>query len=160
VLEAALGHALLAPNHKLTWPWRFIVVGPNTRTRLHVIGEKVKFGDREASAKQRAIVREKLLGPPALVVFTQVRCEGAFQLKEDYGAMACAIQNFSLSLVGHGVGSKWSTGRLTRHPETYAVLGVDAEQEEIVGFLWAGFPAEPVSAIARPPLHQFVRHVE
>ena len=64
-----------------------------------------------------------------------------------------------LSLHAQGIGTKWSTGGVTKHPDTYALLGVDAEQERIVGFLWAGYAAT-VPAPEKPALAPLVTRLD
>jgi nitroreductase len=88
---------------------------------------------------------------PQLMVVSQVRSDDQVRAREDYAAVACAIQNFTLALCARGVGSKWSTGRMTQHDLAYEVAQVDAEVEEIVGFLWYGFAAR-TPQVRRPDL--------
>ena len=92
------------------------------------------------------------------MVVSQVRSADALQAKEDYAAVSCAIHNFTLALAARGVGSKWSTGSMTRHPIAYEVTQVDAEAEEIVGFIWIGVPElESPQVPKRTPLEEHVR---
>ena len=137
LLREALEACLRAPNHKLTNPWRFTRVGPETRAKLVDLGVELKG---ELSERTEAKVRDKLGSSAELVVVSQVRVADDFRRREDFGAIACAIQNLSLALWSEGVGSKWSTGGLTRHERTYELLGIDPEAEEIVGFVWIGYP--------------------
>jgi len=150
------GH--MAPCHKLTWPWRFIQVGPETREKIVPVAIACKTVNRELTPELEQSIRGKILTPGALLVVTQVRTDNAFRSKEDYAAVSCAIQN--MMLVGHGLGlgTKWSTGGVTTHADTYSVLGVDAEQEEIVGFIWVGTPAA-VPTIKRPDLEAVKRQL-
>ena len=39
-----------------------------------------------------------------------------------------------------GIGTKWTTGPITRDPRFYDILGLDAEQEFVVGLFWYGYP--------------------
>ena len=59
------------------------------------------------------------------------------------------IQNLSLSLIADGVGSKWSTGKITNDFNTYQIAGIDPTVEEIIGFIWVGYGDIP-SLISRP----------
>lgn len=138
-LERALEAGVHAPNHKLTNPWRFTIVGPEVRAALTEVGVQLKCGDGADEARV-AKVRAKLSVPPVLVVVSQAIDADAFRRREDYAAIACAIQNMSLSLWAEGVGSKWSSGSITRAAQTYELLEIDEQVEEIVGFFWAGFP--------------------
>lgn len=159
-VQRALTAAQWAPNHKLTWPWRFIVVGPETRAELTEIGLALKLAANPSMGPdQVAKVRAKLSNPAALVVACQVRTDDTFRQREDYASIAMAIQNMHLSLWSEGIYSKWGTGGLTRHPRTYEALGIDGNTLEIVGFVWIGHPIKPPPTPARPPLDDVVREV-
>ena len=158
VLEAGLEAAHQAPCHRFTWPWRFTIVGSKGREAIAEVGVALKARGRDLDASARAAVRAKLLNPGALVVLRQVLAEDAAIREEDYAACACAAQNFMLALHAHGYGTKWSTGGVTRDPQTYACLGVDAERERIVGFLWAGTPAK-IPTPPRPTWRDLVEQV-
>jgi len=73
-------------------------------------------------------------------VLTSRRSEDALLDREDYAACCCAAQNLMLHLWQRGVGVKWTSGGLTRHPRFYDLLGVDASKEVVVGFFWYGIP--------------------
>lgn len=149
-VERALQAANLAPCHRYTWPWRFTRVGPQTRARLHDIGAKLKFPN---GVPDRVVDKVwAKFNHPQLFVVSQVRSDDAFQAREDYAACACAIQNLCLSLADDGIASKWGTGGVTRDPRTYELLGIDAQAEEIIGFLWFGHPAEDRPRPEREPL--------
>lgn len=156
VLERALEAAHQAPCHKRTFPWRFVVVGPKTREEMADIAVSLKSAGKTLPSEKVTAVQKKILDPAALVVVTQVRCEDEFRAREDYAACACAIQNMSLSLTADGVGSKWSTGGLTRDQGTYDLLGIDGSVDEIIGFIWVGIPAE-IPVVKRPELASVVR---
>ena len=38
------------------------------------------------------------------------------------------------------VGSKWTTGDITRDSRFFDIVGVDAQAEKIVGLIWYGYP--------------------
>ncbi len=159
-LERALECALRAPNHKLTNPWRFTRLGAQAREAITALGVELKAtkaGDRWTE-RRAALVRTKFTRPAELIVVSQAIDPDPFVRREDYAAIACAIQNASLSLWSEGVGSKWSSGGVTSHERTYAICGVDPEVEEIVGFLWMGI-AEVVPDPVRDPLDEVLREV-
>ena len=62
-----------------------------------------------------------------------------FREKEDYAATVCALHNLVLSLWDNDVSSQWSTGSITRDEETYRIISIDSKQEEIIGFIKAGY---------------------
>jgi nitroreductase len=149
VLEA-LEAAHFAPNHKHTWPWRFTVVGPQCKVEIDQTALAIKSSNGPLQGQALNLFQEKRVNP-SLIVVSQMRTQDVFQSKEDYAAIACAIQNLSLVLHDHGVGSKWSSGSLIRSPKVYKILGINAQEQEIVAFLWYGY-ASYTPKINRPSL--------
>jgi nitroreductase len=157
-VERALRAAVMAPNHRLTFPWRFVRVGPKTRQPLAELAVRLKPKPGQVLSDERlAEVRTKVLNPAELFVVSIVRNDDPVIAREDYASAACAIQNLMLSLCADGFGAKWSTGYLPMHADTYALLGIDAAREEIVGFVWAGVPERVPAAQRRPELGELVR---
>jgi nitroreductase len=154
LVEAAIASAHQAPNHKLTWPWRFTIVGRESRRALLPLALELKAKKRSSGTLPPpliAAIESGLMDPAWLVVVRQVRCEDPERSHEDYGAVACAVQNLMLSLHAAGVGTKWSTGGLSQHPDALAHLGVDLATESCAGFVMVGHPAK-VPAMPRPAL--------
>lgn len=164
VIERALDAARWAPNHKLTEPWRFVVVGPTTRAALGKVAERLaleKAGTMPPEERDRQVARaiEKVVKVPALVVIAVERSPSdAFREREDYAAACCAAQNFQLSLWADGVGCQWSTGGVTRDDESYRVLGIDKAALDIIGFFKVGYPLE-VPRLSRRPLDEVRRRL-
>jgi nitroreductase len=158
LLERSLEAAVRAPNHKLTNPWRFTVVGSETRSTLTDIAVDLKAQKPNFTPALEEKVRQKVGSSPELVVVSQVIDSDDFRRREDYAACACAIQNMCLVLWEEGVGSKWSSGGVTRDPRSYAALGIDPEVEEIIAFVWIGYP-DKVPDPPRKPVEEVVRRV-
>src|SRR5919202_2067695 len=94
--------ARFAPNHHLTQPWRFRVLGPEALARL-----KDACGAGEAPKLDRA---------PTLVV-ASVRLTGAQQKdEEDVCAVAAAIYGVLLAAQEQGLASYWRTPGVLRTP--------------------------------------------
>ncbi|MAB71913.1 MAG: nitroreductase [Planctomycetaceae bacterium] len=157
-MERALHAANHAPCHRLTFPWRFIRVGPQGRAATAQLAVRIKAEQRPLSEADAKKVHDKTMAPPELVVACQTRSEDPFRSREDYAACSCAIQNFFVSLASEGVSGKWSTGGITRDLRMYGLLGLDPGVFEVIGFLWAGVAERP-PAIARPPLDAVVRAI-
>ena len=153
VIQRGLEAAHYAPCHRLTWPWRFTLPGPNAREALLDVGVRLKAAKKgvEVTDAYRQTLVPKLRHP-VLVVASQVLADDAFTREEDYAASSCAIQNLCLSVHADGYYSKWSTGGLTRHADTYQILGIDEKVERIIGFIWIGVPSRTPNA--PPPTPQ------
>lgn len=156
-LRRALEAAIRAPNHKLTNPWRFTRLGPIARNTLTILALDLKCPERDNATRVQTI-KSKFSNPAEIIVISQLVDEDPFRAKEDYAAIACAIQNMSLSLWSEGIGSKWSSGGVTRHQRAYDLAEIP-EGEQIVGFLWVGIP-EITPETPRPDLDVFYRTVK
>lgn len=153
VVREAIDVAQWAPNHKLTQPWRFYLIGPATRrgvTDLAVELDVAKKGERAGPVR-----RARLDAVPGFLVLTTRRSEEALLDREDYAACCCAAQNLMLQLWASGVGTKWTTGGVTRDPRFYALLGIDPAKESVVGLIWYGRP-KVVPAQQRKPVAELV----
>jgi nitroreductase len=140
LVEEAVATARWAPNHHHTEPWHFFLLGPNAISRIVDLNAKLvaeKKGDEAGEAKRR-----RWSEIPGWLVVTCDRSDDSMRQEEDYAACCCAVQNFSLALWAHGVGVKWTTGAVTRHPELFELLGVDSRSQRSVGILWYGYPAD------------------
>lgn len=155
-LREALELALCAPNHKFTFPWKFTLVGPQTRQALQVFAKTLKMAGKTLSEDEEAALDRKLqakMGNPAgLVVFSVERSEDDFRQREDYATVACSIQNFTLALAAKGYGTKWGTGGITREDEAYRILQIDRSAFDIIGFLWVGHSSVGLPPQKRPSL--------
>ncbi len=140
-LERAITAATAAPNHRLTEPWRFVHVGPETRRVLLELSIELKGGAQSLGEGGVQRLEAKLLGPSTLLVVCQVRHDDPDVDNENYAAVACAIHSAMLSFWAEGIGSKWSTGQLTTAARTYEALGVDEHTDRIVALLWVGYPS-------------------
>jgi nitroreductase len=127
-----------APNHHLTEPWHFYVLGSQkiekcvelTRAVVTEIKDS-KMGDFKA--KSAAAI-------PGWMVVTCNRSDDERRQREDYASCACAIQNLMLYLSEAGVATKWSTGPITRDDRFYSLLGANPDKVFIVGIIWYGYP--------------------
>ena len=161
-LLRAVEVAMSAPNHRMTEPWRFVQVGPQNRQVLFEIGADLKSAPGAPLAgTARDRLAAKMLLPTELLVVCQTKAEDPEVAREDYAAVSCAVYALMLSLWSEGVGSKWSTGGVTTDERTYAALGVDPAQQEIVGFVWVGLDAraEAPKPRRRRTLEQILRAV-
>ena len=156
VIKNSIVAANQAPCHRRTFPWRFTSIGMNKRELLYQLQLTLKFGDKPTDDCGLKKIKDKMLNPSHLLIATQICSDDKVQKLEDYAACACAIQNLSLSLVADGVGCKWSTGTITKDPNTYQILGINPNEEEIIGFIWIGYGTEP-PLVKRPLLSSIYR---
>ena len=153
---------LWAPNHHVTEPWRFIVLGERTKETLGRRYAELQEGkapgdaDKESRKKLWQAGYVKFMSKPAIAAVSCVQEGDEQQRREDYAAVCCAMQNVQLAAWELGVGMQWSTGPSTMQIDTYELLGVDREREYIVGFFYMGYPRE-IPAPKRKPLRDVMR---
>jgi nitroreductase len=137
-LRAAIDIARWAPNHKLTEPWHFYLLGAETIAALRSLVVETKVAAKGESVRGKALQRVEAV--PGWFVLTCKTSDDALRQREDYASCCCAIQNLSLYLWQVGVGVKWTTGAVTRDPRFYQLVGIDADKEFVVGLFWYGYP--------------------
>jgi nitroreductase len=138
VLLEAIDVARWAPNHKLTEPWHFYLIGSQTTAAIIELAAEIdaaKKGERAGEAR-----RARWKAIPGFMVLTSRLSGDAFREREDYAACCCAAENLMLYLWHRGIGTKWTTGGVTRDPRFYELLGVDATKETVVGLFFYGVP--------------------
>jgi nitroreductase len=140
-LEALFELARWAPNHNLTNPWRFRVVGPEARAALK------RAAGPEAGAK--------LDRAPTLVVASQVRSEDGIQDEEDLCAVAAAISYVLLAAHARGLAGYWRTPGVLRSSEGRAAVGVPAS-ERVLGLIHLGPPRQDKEPPERLPPGDYV----
>ena len=161
-LTEILAAGIWAPNHHLTEPWRFIILGPETQRLLAArFGElKVQKAPTEA-AEQRERIRadnERMFGSlPAVVAVAALQEGNEQRRREDYAAVCCAVQNVQLAGWAAGIGMKWSTSPLIHDPLSYQLLSLERTRFDIIGLLFVGYPAETPSRERRLPLDEVIR---
>ena len=130
VVRDLLDLARFAPNHKLTQPWRFRLLGPRTRLALdEAVGEK------EAMKLGRA---------PTLVLATTLLSGDPHTDEEDLHATACAVYAVLLGATARGLASYWRTPAAFEEPTVRDLFALEAN-ERVVGLIHLG------TAVSAPP---------
>lgn len=135
---AAIEVARWAPNHHVTEPWHFYLLGPETVARAVELTRDIvteRKGPEKGAFKAEAAAER-----PGWLVVTCRRSDNALTQQEDYASCCCAIQNLMLYLSEAGLASKWSTGAITRDARFFEMLGIDERREMIVGLVFYGYP--------------------
>jgi nitroreductase len=140
-LEELFELARWAPNHNLTNPWRFRVVGPDSLARL-----------KEAAGADAAA---KLDRAPTLIVTSVVRTGDPVQDEEDLCAAAIASYIVLLGAHARGLAGYWRTPAVLRSPEGRSAVGV-GEGERVLGLLHLGPPRQEKEPPERLPPGDFV----
>ena len=143
-LEPLLEAAVLAPNHHLTQPWRFYVLGPQARRAYGVVlGERKarKQENPDTAASLRESVPREHEALPAMIAVATVDSENPETREEDYAAAMMAIQNLALAALEMGLGTHIKTGAVMADPGARAAVGVK-DNERIIAVVNVGEPAD------------------
>lgn len=160
-IERLLAAAVHAPNHRMTQPWRFYVLGREARRAYGAsLGARKakRIGDPEAAQAVLDKVVAKHEALPAMLAVSVVLHEDPEIREEDYAAAFMAIQNLSLAAHALGLGTHIKTGAVMDDPRSREAVGVPAE-ERIVATIEVGEPAsvpEPKSRLAADELTTWV----
>ncbi|WP_059053913.1 nitroreductase family protein [Paenibacillus senegalimassiliensis] len=128
-VQSWLTAASYAPNHRMTEPWRVLIVGPETRGLLK---HKTDFG-----------------GAPVVIAILSKSGATTLERDENVMATACFMQNFMLAAQEAGVGTFWSSLGAAAHNRE--ILGA-AESEDVIGVFGIGYPAEIPALKPRTPI--------
>src|SRR2546429_3574275 len=134
-----------APNHHLTNPWRFRVVGPTALARL-----KRAAGSEDAPKLDRA---------PTLVVVSAALTGDERQREEDVHAASVAAYIVLLAAHGRGLAGYWRTPAVLRTPEGLAAVGLGGD-EQVVGLIHLGRPRQERAAPERADPRSYVTYLD
>jgi len=144
-IEELLELARWAPNHNLTAPWRFRVVGPVALERL-----KEEAGPEGAAKLDRA---------PTLIVVSCVLSGDPVQDEEDLHATAVASYIVLLAAHARGLAGYWRTPGLLRSVEGRAAVDLP-DEERFVGLLHLGHLRQAKEPPERPPVAQTATYLD
>ena len=144
-LDELLDLARWAPNHNLTNPWRFRVLGPAALEAL-----KAAAGPENAVKLDRA---------PTLVAASVVQTGDEVSDDEDFAAAACASFIVLLGAHARGLDGYWRTPEVLRTPEGRGACGIPAG-ERVLGQLHLGRGRGSKPAPERAPLEDFRKFLD
>jgi len=155
VIDELLEAAVWVPNHRLTEPWSFFVLGPESRRRFAEIRRDARrdaLPDPHAPEAQPALQKlyDTTVNTPVIVVFTAGGHSDPEVKEENEWATFGAAYAFMLGAWARGIGTYFRTGRgVLGSPELHALLTLPPERR-IIGVVYAGYP-ETVPQKKRTP---------
>src|SRR3954453_14120705 len=142
ILKELFELARWAPNHHLTNPWRFRVLGPAARERLRAAADAAKPGSGA-----------KLDRAPTLIVVSAKQTGDAEQDHED--VLATAVSAYIVLLGGHarGLAGYWRSVPVLDSPAGRASVALPADETPI-GLLHLGEPRQEQRVPERAPVDE------
>lgn len=151
VLEAVIRNATLAPNHKMTQPWKFVVFTGDGKTSLSE--ELGRLYDQRTkpeahSQQKRSDMMSKPLQSGAAIALVLDGHPKLLPEWEEVAALGCAVENLWLSCSVRGIGAYWSTPGLIEDLADFLHLG---EYQKCLGIFYLGYTeAHPLMPERRP----------
>jgi len=142
VIKQMLENANWAPTHKLTNPWRFCVFTGGGLKKLAVFQSELyknistKTGNFLES-KFEMLKTKPLLASHIISIGMKRDPKERLPEIEEVEAVACAVQNMSLTASAYGIGCYWGSGGITYVESAKSFFGLDVN-DKLLGFLYIG----------------------
>jgi nitroreductase len=157
-IETMLSAATQGPNHRLTQPWRFYVLGPQARYAYGLaLGDRKarKLEDLNAARTMRETVANEHRALPGMIAVAVVTNNDNPEIaEEDYAATMMGIESLMLTAVELGLGTAIKTGAVMQDPAARAAAGA-RDGERIIAIINVGEPAEVPPPKKREPASSF-----
>lgn len=160
-IEQLLDLAVQAPNHRMTEPWRFYVLGPEARASYGAalgVRKAKRVDEHDAAAAVIQKVADSHRALPAMLAVSMTVHENTEIREEDYASTFMAVQNLSLAACAMGLGTHVKSGGVMDDPAAREAVGVGAD-ERIVATVFLGEPAEVPSPKGRHDASDFTTWV-
>ena len=160
LIHQVLESANYAPTHKLTQPWRFIVLRKEGKHKFGLeLARLYKEHTPEPSFLQKkydALV-EKADQSSCIIVLNAQLHPDLIPEWEEIAAFACAVQNMALTAESLKIGAYWSSpGTIAQLPAYFDM----EENEKCFGLFFMGFHNEEPRVARRTPIADKVRWIE
>jgi len=152
-IMAAIEHAIWAPNHYKTEPWKFYLIGDDTKEKICQLNAELvrnKHSDKAADIKLK-----RWREIPGWLLLSCNKSDDETRAREDFASCCCVAQNLMLYLWSIDIGVKWTTGEVTREQKFFEIMDIDNSRESVVGLFWYGY-ADEIPQMSRPSLEQIV----
>jgi nitroreductase len=161
-LEGLLELARWAPNHNLTNPWRFRVLGTNSLGALKDAAAALATAEAPAGADLDKIgeaAAAKLDRAPTLVVCSVVQQGDPVQDEEDRYAAACAAYVVLLAAHARGLAGYWRTPAVLRTDAGRVAVGL-AQNEHFIGLLHLGHARQEADVPNRADPERYISFLD
>jgi nitroreductase len=138
-----------SPDHGKMTPWRFVVLGPQSRAD---IAEKLAAYATASDMPAKAVaVLAKLTAAPVSILVVSTAREGAKPVWEQELSAGAVCMNLEHAASAHGFATSWITDWYSYDAEAAALFGVRTG-EKVAGFIHIGTSPDPLLERERPDL--------
>src|SRR5713226_530338 len=137
--------AVWVPNHRLTEPWQFFVLGEKSKRRFAEVRRDFRAAmlpNPKAPEVQPALQKiiEDTVHIPVIIVVTSVGHDDPELQEENYWAAFGSAYAFMLGAWSLGIGTYFRTGAMRDAPALREMLQLPTDRR-VIGILYAGYPA-------------------
>lgn len=136
------------PDHGKLFPWRFVVLGPQSRAEL--AEALAALAESQGRVAKDLAVLAKLANPPLTILVVSTPIEGhkvpVWEQQLSAGAVCMNLEHATNAL---GYSASWITDWYSYDPAAVALFGVE-DGESIAGFIHVGSLSEPSLERPRP----------
>ncbi|MDQ7947999.1 MAG: nitroreductase [Pedobacter sp.] len=156
-IAKVLAAANYAPTHKLTQPWRFVVITGEAKAKLGAeLGRIYRETVPEAKflQKKHDSFAEKTAQAACILAINIQFHPDQLPAWEEIASTACAVQNIALTAESLGIGAYWSSPPLIDHLDQF--LGLSAD-EKCYGLFYMGYHEEAPRKANRTPMEEKIK---
>ncbi len=156
-IQSILESANFAPTHKLTQPWRFVVITGDAKIRLGLtLANLYKEGTLPDQFLQKKYdsFTDKIAKASCIIAINIQFHPDKLPAWEEIAATACAVQNMALTAQSLNVGTYWSSPTFIEKLDSF--LGL-SENEKCYGLFYMGYHNEGFKAANRTPIAEKVK---
>jgi nitroreductase len=147
-IEQILHLGARTPDHGKLFPWRFVVLGPQSRAEL--AEALAALAETQGRVAKDLAVLAKLSNPPLTILVISTPIQGhkvpVWEQQLSAGAVCMNLEHAANAL---GYSASWITDWYAYDPAAVALFGVEGG-ETIAGFIHVGSLAEPPLERPRP----------
>jgi len=144
IILQMLENANMAPTHKLTAPWRFIIFKGEGLVKLGYFQAELykkitlRAGDYNEEKYLNLLNKPKMASHVISIGMKRDEKERLPEI-EEIEAVACAVQNMYLTAAAYGIGCYWGSGGVTYMEEARHFFGL-GDKDKLLGFFYIGIP--------------------
>jgi len=145
LIQRLLDAAVWVPNHRMTEPWQFYVLGETTKRKFAEIRRDLRKQSLpnpdapEVKPALQKIVDDTVKTPVVIIVTSRGHTDPELQ-EENYWATFGAVYAFMLAAWAEDLGTYFRTGPIRQYPLLRLMLNLEDDQR-IIGVVYAGYPA-------------------
>lgn len=148
-IERILTLGARSPDHGKLFPWRFVVMGPQSRAAL--AEALLPHAGRQPDPGKARKVLSKLTAPPLTILVISAPVASAKPVWEQQLSAGAVCMNLEHAANAFGYSASWITDWYSYDPQALELLGVTSD-EQVAGFIHIGTLAEPPLERPRPDL--------